>query len=133
MLGRSSSPLLNDKGASKAPRASSAKPRAKHARGPVAPEPLKAPKSLKPRAPSASKRALEGEEFEEDGVEWKVLTVCWCADSGAVVVWYFGILKAEKGAISEEEMSDAIESGAAFDCLKCSSVRVIKLWVSGRA
>ena len=97
-------PLLNDNGASKAPRASSAKPRAKRARGPVTSEPPKAPKSPKARAPSASERALEGEEFEEDGVEWKVLTVCWCADSGAVVVWYFGILKAEKGAISEKDM-----------------------------
>jgi len=55
-------PLLNDNGDFKAPRA-------KRARGPVAPKPPKAPKAPKPRAPSASERALEGEEYEEGGVE----------------------------------------------------------------
>ena len=66
-------------------------------------------------------------------MEWKALTVRWCADSGALVVWYFDILEAEKGEISEEDMVDAIESGAAFNCLGFSRVREIKQWVSGRA
>ena len=66
-------------------------------------------------------------------MEWKLLTVRWCADSGALVVWYFDILEAEKDEISEEDMADAIESGAAFDCLEVSSAREIKQWVSGRA
>ena len=59
-------------------------------------------------------------------MEWKVLAVRWCADSGALVVWYFDILEAEKGEISEEDIADAIESGAAFDCLVISGVREIK-------
>lgn len=126
-------PLLNEDGAFKAPRASAAKPRVKNARGPAAPTAFKAPKAPKPRTPSASERALEGVEFEEDGVEWTVLTVRWCADSGALVVWYFDTLEAEKYEISEESMLDAIESGSAFDCLEFSSVREIKRWVSGRA
>ena len=62
-----------------------------------------------------------------------MLAVRWCADSGALVVWYFDILEAEKDEISEEDMADAIESGAAFDCLGVSSVRKIKQWFSGRA
>ena len=113
--------------------------RARRSRGRSAPEapwlqsPPKPPKAPKPRAPSASERALEGEEYEEDGTEWKVLAVRWCADSGLLVVWYFDILEAEKGEISEEDMVYAIESGAAFGCLEFSSVREIKQWVSGRA
>ena len=41
-------PLPNDNGAFKAPRASSAKPWAKRARGPMAPKPPKAPKAPNP-------------------------------------------------------------------------------------
>ena len=48
-------------------------------------------------------------------MEWKVLTVRWCADSGALVVWYFDNLEAERDQISEAGKADAIESGAAFD------------------
>ena len=65
-------------------------------------------------------------------MEWKALNVRWCADSGAVVVWHFDIPEAEKFEISEEDMADAIESGAAFNCLEFSSVGEIKKWVSGR-
>jgi hypothetical protein len=126
-------PLLNENGAFKAPRASGAKPRAKSARGPAASTTFKAPKAPKPRTPSASERALEGVEFEEDGVEWTVLTVRWSADSGALVVWYFDTLEAEKYEISEKAMLDAIENGSAFDCLEYSSVSEIKRWISGRA
>ena len=126
-------PLLNENCGFKAPRVSTAKPCVKRARGPAAPTALKAPKAPKPRTPSASERALEGVEFEEDGVEWKVLTVRWCADSGALVVWYFDILEAEKYEISEKDMLDAIENGTAYDCLEFSSVCEIKRWVTGRA
>ena len=126
-------PLLNENCGFKAPRVSTAKPRVKRARGPAAPTALKSPKAPKPRTPSASERALEGVEFEEDGVEWKVLTVSWCADSGALVVWYFDILEAEKYEISEKDMLDAIENDTAFDCLEFSSVCEIKRWVTGRA
>ena len=65
-------------------------------------------------------------------MEWKALNVRWCADSGAAVVWYFDILEAEKCEISEEDMADAIESGAAFNCLKFSSVGENKKWISRR-
>jgi len=68
-------PFLNQNGAFKAPRASTTKPRVKSARGPAAPTTFKDPKAPKTRTPSASERALEGVEFEEDGVEWAVLTV----------------------------------------------------------
>jgi hypothetical protein len=59
--------------------------------------------------------------------------VRWCADSGALVVWYYDTLEAEKCEISEEAMLDAIESDTAFDCLEYSSVSEIKSWISGRA
>ena len=52
---------------------------------------------------------------------------------GALVVWYFDTLEAEKYEISEKAMLDAIENGSAFDCLEYSSVSEIKSWISGRA
>ena len=65
-------------------------------------------------------------------MEWKVLTVRWCDDSGEVVVWYYDILEAENGDISEEDMTAAIESGSSFDCFECFlNVLEIKPWVSG--
>jgi len=95
--------------------------RGRSTRGPAGPTAFKAPKTPKPRTPSAFERALEGVEFEEDGAEWTVRTVRWCADSGALVVWYFDSLEAEKYEISEKAMLDAIENGSAFDCLEYSS------------
>ena len=66
-------------------------------------------------------------------MDWKVLTVRWYADSSALVAWYFDILEAEKGKISEEGKVYAIESGAAFDCPDISRLCEIRQWVSGWA
>ena len=71
-------PLLNDNGAFKAPRASSAKPRAKRARGPVAQKPPKAPKALK------AARAV--------GLETAWSGRCWlCAGAPTRARWWCGI------------------------------------------
>jgi hypothetical protein len=59
--------------------------------------------------------------------------VRWCADSGALVVWYFDTPEAEKCEISEEAKLEAIERGTAFDCPDFLRVREIQRWVFGRA
>ena len=47
---------------------------------------------------------IEGEVFEENGVDWKVLAVVWDADEEEVVVWYYDVEMAADGDLSEDEM-----------------------------
>jgi len=75
-------------GTFKAPRyraalAAAATPRTQAPREPT----LKTPK--RPRAPTLGQAALEGVEFEEDGVDWKVLAVAWDGELEEVAVWYY--------------------------------------------
>jgi len=107
------------------------------AQGAAAPSKQKKARTQKPKAaktPSHSDRAVEGAEFEEDGIDWKVLAVRWCGSTEAVVVWYYDVVLAAAGGIDEEEMIDAIDKGDSFDCLEYSSVSEIKRWIecSGR-
>lgn len=113
-------------GPSKAPKAGARKPpQAKSCK------PAPTPKAAK--TPSVADRSLEGTEFEEDGVEWKVLTVRWCSSAQVVVVWYYDVVEAEAGAVSEDQMTEAIDNGESYDCLEYSSVREIRSWVNGAA
>jgi hypothetical protein len=48
-------------------------PKSKRAK--AAPSSPRVPKGPKKRDPSASERALEGQEFEDDRTDWKVLSV----------------------------------------------------------
>ncbi len=81
------------------------------------------------KAPTPAELALEGKEFEEDGSDWRVLSVRWHAGSSVVVVWYYDIVEAERADVSESNMDDAIESGESYDCLEYSSVSEIKKWL----
>ena len=91
------------------------------------------PKSKAAKTPSVADRALEGVEFEEDGVEWKVLTVRWCSSAQVVVVWYYDVVEAVADAVSEDQMTEAIDNGESYDCLEYSSVKEIRSWVKGAA
>ena len=86
-------------------------------------------KKAKATAPTPAERALRGEEFEEEGVDWRVLCVRWHADVGKVVVWYYDIEEAGAAGVTEKHMGDAIESGDSYDCLEFSSVSEIKNWL----
>ena len=102
------------------------------AQGAALPPQGKKARTQKPKAaktPSPSERAVEGAEFEEDGIDWKVLTVRWCGSTEAVVVWYYDVVEAAAGGIDEEQMIDAIDKGEFFDCLEYSSVSEIKRWI----
>ena len=55
------------------------------AQGAAVPPKSKKARARKPKAPSHSDRAVEGAEFEEDGIDWKVLAVLWCELTEAVV------------------------------------------------
>ena len=77
--------------------------------GSAAPPKSKKARARKSKSPSQSDRAVDGAEFEEDGIDWKVLTVRWCESTEAVVVWYYDVVEAEAGGIDEEQMADAID------------------------
>ena len=66
-------------------------------------------------------------------MESKVLTVRWCSSAQVVVVWYYDVVEAEAGAVSEDQMTEAIDNGESYDCLEYSSVREIRSWVNGAA
>ena len=108
--------------------------KAKRAVAPRAAAPRKDKKARAQKAkaaknPTLSERAVEGAEFEEDGIEWKVLAVRWCGSTESVVVWYYDVIEASAGGIDEEQMADAIDKGESYDFLEYSSVSEIKRWI----
>lgn len=127
--------VLNGKVVFKAPKAKPSKvPKAPGTQKPSkAKTRTTAPTPKAAKTPSIADRALEGAEFEEDGVEWKVLTVRWCSSAQVVVVWYYDVVEAEAGAVSEDQMTEAIDNGESYDCLEYSSVNEIRRWVKGAA
>ena len=72
---------------------------------------------------------IEGEVFEENGVDWKVLAVVWDADEEEVVVWYYDVEMAADGDLSEDEMDLARTEGLDLGPLECSSVTEVKGWI----
>jgi hypothetical protein len=126
--------VLNGKVIFKAPKARPSKaPKVGVRKPPKAKSPKPAPIPKVAKTPSVSDRALEGTEFEEDGVDWKVLTVRWCHSAQVVVVWYYDVVEAEAGEVSEDQMTEAIDNGESYDCLEYSSVKEIRSWVNGAA
>lgn len=95
----------------------------------VATPKAKAKGTKRPRGPTAAQAALEGEVFEEDGVDWKVLAVVWDADEEEVVVWYYDVEMAADGDLSEDEMDLARTEGLDLGPLECSSVTEVKGWI----
>ena len=67
--------------------------------------------------------------FEEDGVDWKVLTVEWDANLEEVVVWYYDVDMAADGDLDEEEMNLARTEGLDLAPLECSSVAEVQRWI----
>ena len=93
--------------------------------------PRKKRKAVKRRERSVrdDETALVGSEFEEDGVQWKVLAVDWSDDDAAMVVWYYDLAAA--GNMTEEEMESKRIAGEAgqVDALEFSSVSEVKAWI----
>ena len=126
VLTSSSSGLSFNTAKSKASRANSARAAGS---SPTTSKAKVAPKPRATKTPTPAQRALEGEEFEEDGIDWKVLTVMWCAETEAIVVWYFDVVSAAEGELTESDMLEAIESGSSYECLEYSSVSEIRRWI----
>ena len=71
---------------------------------------------------------IPGEEFEDDGVRWKVLAVDWSDDDKSMVVCYYDV---ESAVLTEDETEKKRLDGKAedIDVLEYSSVAEVKAWV----
>jgi len=123
---------ITAEGAFTAPRSRAVVPKAQATPRAVAPKTKakakdKGPK--RPRDPTPAQAALEGEEFEEDGIDWKVLAVVWDADAEEVVVWYYDVDMAEEGQFSEVDLDLARTEGLDLAPLECSSVTEVRAWI----
>ena len=90
---------------------------------------MNAPRRLSPRAssapsapwnPTAAQSSIVGEDFEEDGVDWRVLTVELDAGLEAVVVWYYNVDMAADANLTEGGMLLARTEGVDLDPLEWS-------------
>ena len=97
-----------------------------------------APRRLSPRAPSAlsaprnptaALASIVGEDFEEEGVDWRVLAVEWDAGLEAVVVWYYDVDMAADANLTEDDMHLARTEGVDLDPLECSGIAEVKKWI----
>ena len=113
-----------------APRRRAAAARASTAKAPKALKAPTGPKAKRAREPTPAQAALEGQEFEEDGVDWKVLAVVWDATAEEVVVWYYDVGMAAEGELTEDDLDLARTEGFDLGSLECSSVREVKSWIN---
>jgi hypothetical protein len=107
-------------------------PRRRRATAPSAASAEAAPPTAagkRPRAPAHDEEALVGVAFEEDGVDWKVLTVEWDANLEEVVVWYYDVDMAADGDLDEEEMNLSRTEGLDLAPLECSSAAEVQRWI----
>ena len=79
------------------------------------------------RGPNTKEQALEGEEFEEDGIDWKVLHSEWSEEYECIVVFYYDVDMALAENLTEEELSDDL----GHDCVEYSTVIHIEVvgWI----
>jgi len=82
-----------------------------------------------PRNPTAAQASIAGEDFEEGGVDWRVLTVEWDAGLEAVVAWYYDADMAADANLTEDDMHLARTEGVDLDPLECSGIAEVKKWI----
>ena len=84
--------------------------------------------AVTPQQPSVYERSLRGVEFDDDGIDWRVLYVGWSDDVDEVAVWYYDIKKAAALGLSEDDMLTAMDNGDKCDALELSSIAEIRKW-----
>jgi hypothetical protein len=84
------------------------------------------------QAISASHMALEGTEFEEEGIMWKIIDVRYSKKIKTMVVWYCDMELAALQEVTMEEMIDKRNEDKWGDCepLECSSVEEVNAWIA---
>ena len=102
-----------NKGVFRLPRRAVAEGRKRRARKPRA--------APAPRAPTARQRAaVLGKNFEDEGVQWRVLDVKWSAEYSEIVVFYC-------------DVEDADEEGCRLDAVEMSTLSEVMKWIKESA
>jgi len=102
-----------NKGVFRLPRRAVAEGRKRRARKPRA--------APAPRAPTARQRAaVLGKNFEDEGVQWRVLDVKWSAEYSEIVVFYY-------------DVEDADEEGCGLDAVEMSTLSEVMKWIKESA
>ena len=75
-----------------------------------------------------------GQQFEEDGTNWKVLDVAWSeeVEPAQVVVYYYDLDLAEAEGIIEEELLESIKEASDHinvEHVEWSTVREVLAWL----
>ena len=82
------------------------------------------------RTPSAAQQQLVGEEFEEEGVSWKVLHVGWSEKLEEMVVWYYDVDMAAEAELTDDELDALRKAGELTGPLELSSVAEVRTWIA---
>jgi hypothetical protein len=83
---------------------------------------------LRRRAPNKKEAALVGQEFEEEGIDWKVIGVSWSDDFDELVVFYY-----DEDGVTDEELAEIEELDDYFeyehDAVEHSRVSEVVTWI----
>lgn len=83
------------------------------------------PAKKRARRPNANEQALDATEFEEDGINWKVLHSEWSEEYECIVVFYYDVDMALAEGRTEGELSDDL----GHDCVEYSTVSEVVGWI----
>jgi hypothetical protein len=89
----------------------------------------RAPRAPTVRAPTQRQRAaVEGREFEDEGVRWRVLNVAWSGENQEMVVFYYDI-----DGVSEEELKEIEDTDdfalSELDAVEVSTLKEVLKWI----
>jgi len=114
-----------DKGVFRLPRRAVAEGRKRRARKPRA--------APAPRTPTARQRAaVLGKDFEDEGVQWRVLDVKWSAEYSEVVVFYYDVEDADEEELKAIDATDDFE-GCGLDAVEMSTLSEVMKWIKESA
>ena len=82
-------------------------------------------RATRERDPTKKQLGLIGEEFEDEGIEWKVLDVAWSEEHEIIVVYYY-----EVGSIDAAEI-EQIKATADYghESVEHSQVSEVVKWI----
>ena len=114
-----------NKGVFRLPRRAVAEGRKRRARKPRA--------APAPRAPTARQRAaVLGKDFENEGVQWRVLDVKWSAEYSEIVVFYYDVEDADEEELKAIDATDDFE-GCGLDAVEMSTLSEVMKWIKESA
>jgi hypothetical protein len=94
-------------------------------------EPRGSPEQSQPAVPfRPAESALVGEEFEEEGIDGRVLSVVWSADQNQVMVWYYDVQAASAEGLTKVQMEAACAENQDLDPLECSTIAEFRSWIA---